>query len=409
MPHVFASAHITKTFTFDGTNLLYGKFPRVDVKNLRHLLVRGSGCVVRGYCMPKAWFQAQCAHYGLPTSGTLAALRNHLELFVTSPLPQVPRDLVILEKQKRNEYASAVAALSLKNDVTADQSRDKTDKTEEWIASELLDNASGAELNIPAQTAEPFAESHSAPTTKSPRKLSLPRAKIIAVAKFQKSVRWDPALAESALQEIRIRMGPAEPSSETDTDSEVESDRFTSSRVGMLAPQFARRSLACWPPRNLVPLTADVVSGRWELSVTSHTVSPLPMPWRTASSKWLKGDMNVQLSGDGRSLTGEFVFLGLDGKFKSRKCHLRDDGIGAWVQFVAQMPIATTKPIRYQGHKEHSLTFGPSETQYGYLRFYGGNRVGGMLRCRKYGKLEFGGIRRDGPVDMVSDWKSFVE
>ncbi|CAE6387038.1 unnamed protein product [Rhizoctonia solani] len=412
--HLFASAHITSSFTFDGANLLYANFPRTDAKELRYLLVRGSGYVVRGGHMPKSWFQAQCAHYGLPTRGTLAALRNQLELFLANPLPQVPKGLIVLEKQKRDAYASVLTSVSSQQNTLANQPKDEPEQTEERISPETLVKAGETQRDIPIQTTSPLADktrpcSSPIATTEPPKKLSLPWAKIAAVARFKKSVRWDPVLAENAFQEIKLRMGRPKPTSDTDTDSEVEDDPFTSNNFQPLAPPLSRRSFASRVPRNIVPFTADVVSGQWDLCVTGHNVSPLPAPWKNVSSKWLKGDMNVQLSGDGRSLTGEFALLGLDGKFKSRKSELRDDGISTWIGFVAQMPIATTKPIRYQGHKEHKLTFGPSETQYGYLRFYGSNRVRGMLRCRKYGRLEFDGIRKCGPVDMVLDWKSFVE
>ncbi|KDN49124.1 hypothetical protein RSAG8_02477, partial [Rhizoctonia solani AG-8 WAC10335] len=415
MPYVLAPTHVTNVFTFDGTTLLYANFPRTPVKDLRHLLARGSGYVVRGRRMPKSWFQAQCAHYGLPTSGTLAALRNQLVLFLAGPLPQVPRGLVTLEKRKRDEHAMATAPSLLQEELPMDQPRDENDQTGECALFEVPINENQippARNPVPTQTIQPLADKTnlcSTPVAKAPRKPCLPRAKLFALAKFKKSVRWDPVLAENALQDIKFRMGRPEPSSWTDSESDGEEDSFRSSHFGAFAPLSSRHSVARWPPRNFVPFTADVASGRWELRVTCHTMSPLPAPWRTASSKWLKGDMNVQLAGDGRSLTGEFALLGLDGQFKSRKCDLRADGIGAWVRFVAQMPIATVKPLRDQGYKEHNLTFGPSESQYGYLRFYGGNKVGGMLRCRKYGRLEFTGVRVGGPIDMTSDWRTFIE
>ncbi|CAE6440911.1 unnamed protein product [Rhizoctonia solani] len=408
MSHVLAHTHAAHTFAFDGTNLLYANFPRTPVEDLRHLLARGSGYVVRGNCMPKSWFQAQCAHYGLSTSGTLAALRNQLDVFLARPLPQVPRGLIVLEKQKRDEHALVATPITLEGESSVGKQKVETDETKDRVSSE----APPVQHPVPEQVAQPLVDKTdlcSIPVATTPKKPSFPRAKVAAVARFKKSVRWDPVLAENALQEIKLRMGWPEPTSGTDTESDDEDNSFRSDDLRGFAPWSSRQSVARWPPNNFVPFTSDVVSGRWELRVTCHTMPSLPAPWHTASLKWLKGDMNVQLSGDGRSLTGEFALLGLDGMFKSRKCDLRADGIGAWVRFVAQMPIATAKPLRGQGHKEHNLTFGPSETQYGYLRFYGGNRVGGMLRCRKYGKLEFTGIRIDGPVDMASDWKSFIE
>ncbi|CAE6476069.1 unnamed protein product [Rhizoctonia solani] len=414
MPYVLSSTHLY-TFTFDGTDLLYANFPRVPVKDLRHLLARGSGYVVRGQRMPKLWFQAQCAHYGLPTNGTLAALRNQLDTFLAKPLPQIPRSLFILEKQKRDEHALATFPMLLQEELPMGQLQDeRNEQTDDCVPSGTTNGGSCPPTQHPVltQAIQPLADKTNLSSTSvapPPKKLSLPWAKVAAVAKFKKSVRWDPVLAENALQEIKLRMGRPEPTSGTDTESDSEDDSPRSSRFGVFAPRASRYSSTRWPPRNLVPFTADVVSGRWELRVTCHNMAPLPAPWRAVSSKWLKGDMNVQLAGDGQSLAGEFALLGLDGKFKSRKCDLRANGIGAWVRFVAQMPIATTKPLRGQGHKEYGLTFGPSETQYGYLRFYGGNKVGGMLRCREYGRLEFTGTRVDGPTSMTSKWSNFIE
>ncbi|CAE6489773.1 unnamed protein product [Rhizoctonia solani] len=405
MAHILVPTPTTSVFTFDGTNILYANFPRVSVEDLRYLLKRGSGYVVRGQCMPKSWFQAQCAHYGLPTSGTLAALRNQLDLFLAGRLPQVPRGLIILEKRKREEHAAATAPSLLEEELPIECLPDENDQTREGVS---IDKIQAPPPQDPVQPLSDKTNIHSTQAA-TPRKPSFPRAKLVALAKFKKSIRWDPVLAENALQEIKLRMGRPEPNSGTDTESDDEEESFGSSHSVGFNHWSTRRSAARLPLRNLVAFTEDLVSGRWELRVTCHTMSPLPAPWRTASSKWLKGDMNVQLAGDGRSLSGEFALLGLDGKFKSRRCDLRADGISAWIRFVAQMPIATAKPLRDQGHKEHSLTFGPSWSQYGYLRFYGGNQVGGMLRCRKYGKLEFTGIRVGGPVDMASEWGSFVE
>ncbi|KAH7338951.1 hypothetical protein B0J17DRAFT_628316 [Rhizoctonia solani] len=415
MSYVPSSTHFY-TFTFDGTNLLYANFPRTPVEDLRHLLARGSGYVVRGQRMPKSWFQAQCAHYGLPISGTLAALRNQLEQFLAKPLPQVPRSLVILEKRKRDEHDLATFPMLLQEEIPMDQPQtEHNEQTRDHVPSDITINEDSSTLPqrpVLTQAIQPLVDTTNLcpnSVATAPKKPSIPWVKLAAVTKFKKSVRWDPALAENALREIKLRMGRPEPTSGTDTESDDESDSYRSNNFGLFAPRPSRNLLARWPPRNLVPFTADVVSGQWELRVTCHNVAPLPAPWRTVSSKWLKGDMNVQLAGDGQSLAGEFALLGLDGKFKSRKCDLRADGIGAWVRFVAQMPIATTRPLRGQGHKEHGLTFGPSESQYGYLRFYGGNRVAGMLRCREYGKLDFTGVRVDGPVDMASKWSNFIE
>jgi len=116
--------------------------------------------------------------------------------------------------------------------------------------------------------------------------------------------------------------------------------------------------------------------------------------------------MNVHLSADGRSLAAEFALLGVDGVIKSRKFEPRRNGVCAWVKFVARMPITTAERPGGVG-LYHSCVFGPSEMQYGYMRF-SGEKVRGMLRCRRYGKLEFAGERVGGPMAMRSSWEDFV-
>lgn len=222
------------------------------------------------------------------------------------------------------------------------------------------------------------------------------------VVHLNKSVRWDPEL--EALEEIKLRMGfPEESDTETESDYGDSSscysvDEFTppglcSSPVALTYASLARHN----------QLAADVISGRWTLRVTCHNILPLPGPWRSASSTWLNGDMNVHLSTDSRSLSAEFALLGMHGVIKSRKFEPRKDGVCAWVKFVAEMPITTG-----DGGRDHACVFGPSEMQYGYVRFGGDGKVRGMLRCRQYGRLEFSGTRMGKPVAMRSSWDDFV-
>jgi hypothetical protein len=53
---------------------------------------------------PKKWFQAQCAHYGLPTKGYVPVLRVQLDTFLASPTAHVPEALAQLEAEKDDEY-----------------------------------------------------------------------------------------------------------------------------------------------------------------------------------------------------------------------------------------------------------------------------------------------------------------
>jgi hypothetical protein len=353
-------------------------------------------------------------YYGLPSQGTLAALRHQLDKFLAGPAPRVPEHIILLEREKRDKYSGTTAGADPQPDLSNIQTQEKHELVEVKVLEhpdECENSRKECTPEEPASPPEPLADkTNHGPTpaaTHSPKKRIMPWAKLAAVSQFSKSIRSD-----RALQQIKLMMGRPEPTGYNGTDTESDDDNvssFTSDGRGGAAAWTSYHSFVRRLPRSIVPFTDDVVSGRWELRVTCHTMPPLPAPWRVASSKWLRGDMNIHLSGSGRSMTAEFALLGIEGMFKSRKCDLREGGICAWIRFVAQMPITTAKRGRQCGEREHNLVFGPSETQYGYLRFHGGNKVGGMLRCRKYGRLEFTGFRVGGPVDMVSKWGSFVE
>lgn len=448
------------------------------------------------------WFQAQCAHYGLSTHGTLAALRNQLDVALESGGLGMPEEIKRAEWMERGsgpcevcerrnaakEEAKAVPvvapeppaaksskdaapapppapqrkALSVKTNipttasfrskyetslfgaenktVLADSNKLPVGPAQDPVVSPISprgilvgrSNAPPAlnvskygaslreEENKPVQVvADPnrlTANQNPVLSPISPRgilvvKSNAPSTPKVSkfnpgfpgVAHLSKSVRWDPEL--EALEEIKLRMGFPEQESDTETESDYGDSSSASDSVDEFVPALSSSPLSL-PYASLArhnQLGEDVVSGRWSLRVTCHTMLPLPGPWRAASSNWLMGDLNVLLSSDGRSLSAEFALLGMDGVIKSRKFEPRREGVCAWVKFVAQMPIITE-----DGRRKHACVFGPSEMQYGYLRFGGDGKVRGMLRCRRYGRLEFAGARVGRPIAMRSSWEDFV-
>ncbi|KAF8600863.1 hypothetical protein BDV93DRAFT_608445 [Ceratobasidium sp. AG-I] len=512
MSRTSATTHTHTTaangFAWANGTLLYAGVPRVSPSELRRLLGRGSGFVVRGTQKPKVWFQAQCAHYGLPTHGTLAALRNHLDRALEEGGLGVPEEIKRPERiepengpcgvcEKRN--AAKVAeqktkqtvgrtniqaipaitrenpvaksarnplsprkALTVKTDILSmlqarskhtvalpgmaenkaagfavlkDSNRLTPKRTQDPVLSPVSPRGIlVARSNVPStpkvfnydkglhREAESKAPSVAIVTDSS--KLMVknvqdptlspvsPRGILVLNSKFDtslsgavhlsKSVRWDPEL--EALEEIKLRMGFPEAS-----DTETESDYGDSSScysVDEFTPPGLCSSPVALSYASLTKhnqLQADTISGMWSLRVTCHNILPLPGPWRSASSTWLKGDMNVLLSADARSLSAEFALLGMHGVIKSRKFEPRKDGVHAWVKFVARMPITTG-----EGGRDHACVFGPSEMQYGYVRFGGNGKVRGMLRCRQYGRIEFAGTREGRPITMRSSWDDFV-
>jgi hypothetical protein len=353
---------------------------------------------------PKLWFQAQCAHYGLSTQGTLAMLRAQLEKSLASFRTRMQERSERLEKERaglERKSRKMVQKPAQKVQMAAIQSTVNITSTAE---PESFHN--GARI-LQSDAVSGVCKSNAAEIFIPPPK-DLP-----TTVSFVKSVQWDPEI--EALDKIKLRMKLQEPnSSGTDTESDSENSISASeSRAvfpppGLPSPLYHLPSLQPRTNRAQAPrMEEDVVSGRWALQVTCHTMRPLPTPWRTASSSWLRGDMNVHLAPDRRSLTAEFALLGLDGVIKSRKFEPRGKGVCAWVRFVAQMPITTAEEPGAMG-TEHNCMFGPSEMQYGYLRFHGDGRIKGMLRCRRYGRLEFEGVRVGEPKLMCAKWGNFA-
>ncbi|KAG9102884.1 hypothetical protein FRC06_000878 [Ceratobasidium sp. 370] len=389
-------AYTNERFTVQGDTLLYAGIPRVPIDELQILLSRGSGQVVRKGQRSKIWFQAQCAHYGLPTSGTLAMLRLHLEKSLESFQERMR------EKAERGE-----------------KQRLAMEKKSEAIRSPAVRRLRSGSISLQKYTgAVTVLRSPPEIPTSDPILNSIPpRASLPTISSVIKPARRNSEL--KALERVKLSMKFPE-SNSSGTDTESEGDNSFSNSLSVSEPQATfpppglPSPLFCLDPvqprRNraqALTLEDDVVSGRWALHVTCSTMAPLPAPWRAASSKWLRGDMNVHISRNRRALNAEFALFGMDGIIKSRKFESRGEEVCTWVRFAAQMPVTTAERPGDVGLQD-TCVFGPSEMQYGYLRFHGEGKIKGMLRCRKYGRLEFEGVRIGPARPMVARWSDFV-
>ncbi|KAG9116811.1 hypothetical protein FRC07_007439, partial [Ceratobasidium sp. 392] len=355
-------ACVNERFTVQDDILLYAGIPRVPIDELHRLLSRGSGYVVRNGQRSKTWFQAQCAHYGLPTDGTLAMLRLHLEKSLESfqermreKAERVEKERLAMERKSRYP-TEAIRSPAVRRPHSGSVSSQK------YVAPAIL------------QTQPQVPSSNAAKDT------ILPRASLPIIGSVAKPIRRNSEI--KAFQQVKFNMKFPEPnSSGTDTESEGDNS-FSASETGAIYPPPGLSSpLFCPNPsrargsRAQAPqLEQDVASGRWALHVTCSTMAPLPAPWRAASSKWLRGDMDVHLSRNRRAITAEFALFGMDGIIKSRKLEPRGEGVCAWVRFVAQMPVTTAEKPGEVG-LEDKCVFGPSEMQYGYLRFQEEGRI----------------------------------
>ncbi|KAG9095066.1 hypothetical protein FS749_011161 [Ceratobasidium sp. UAMH 11750] len=386
-------AYANERFTVRGDTLLYAGIPRVPIDELQNLLSRGSGHVVRNGQRSKIWFQAQCAHYGLPTSGTLAMLRLHLEKSLESFQERMREKAERGEKQRlaMERKSEAICSPTIRRPHSGSISSQKCSLT-------ALQSPSVVPMSNPTRSILP------------------PRTSLPTISSIAKPARRNSEL--KALKQVKLSLKFPEPNS-SDTDTESEGDSLFSNSSSVSGPQSTSPPDLLSPLFRLDPfrprgnraqalqLENDVVSGRWALHVTCSTMAPLPAPWRAASSKWLRGDMNVHLSRNRRALDAEFALFGMDGIIKSRKFEPHGEGVCAWVRFAAQMPVTTTERSGDIGIDD-TCVFGPSEMQYGYLRFYEAGRIRGMLRCRKYGRLEFEGVRIGQARPMLAKWSDFM-
>ncbi|KAG8763344.1 hypothetical protein FRC12_008610 [Ceratobasidium sp. 428] len=385
-------ARVSERFTVQGDTLLYAGIPRVPIDELHGLLSRGSGCVVRKGQRPKPWFQAQCAHYGLPADGTIAMLRLHLEKSLESFQERMREKAERVEKER--------LAMEKKSRPLAEAIRSPT------IRRPHSGSVSLQKFTVPAAALQSRPEVPIPNVAKVP---APPRTSLPIMSSATKPARRNSEL--KAFERVKLSMKFSEPnSSGTDTESEGDNSFSASENgttfppPGLSSPLFSRDPSL--PRRNraqALQLEDDVVSGRWALHVTCNTMHPLPAPWRAASSKWLRGDMDVHLSDNRRALTADFSLFGMDGIIKSRKFERHGEAVCAWVKFVAQMPD-TSIDTETSGD---NIVLGPSEMQYGYLKFYNEGKIRGMLRCRRYGWLEFKGVRIGQPRPLVAKWSDF--
>ncbi|KAG8740008.1 hypothetical protein FRC10_004848 [Ceratobasidium sp. 414] len=453
-------------FTCQGNGLLYEEIPRIPVEELRVLLSSGAGQVLaENRKEPKKWFQAQCAHYGLPTKGVVANLRGQLDTFVTSPTAHVPEDLARLETEKNEEYK----ALNERIKSLTSRARSPTPgRTRRVTMSNIPGPEPAASQASPSGASTPRSRTTSqAVQPRARTKSAEPEPEPPAPAKRG---RGRPRKSEPVLQ---THKQPAqtntlnlaspsskrpEPPSQTDSVASVYSelgdevmealdeiengidflgtDADGDSQMNPLAPrpasppppqaspalpQTPRRphdNSVMSPSKNSPKSTLqrDVISGMWSLRVVGHTMlhPASPRESRLASaSTGASGTMNLHLAEDKRSLLGEFSLLGMDGVIRSKTLEGRIDGAYARLMFVGQMAIENG------GGKDGETTnrvLGPSSSQSGYLRFSDGRKgtdgrftLKGALQGEGYGKVDFEGVRAGEEQELCVNWDDFVD
>ncbi|CUA76379.1 hypothetical protein RSOLAG22IIIB_06242 [Rhizoctonia solani] len=425
-------------FTCQGNGLMYENITRVPIDELRQLLAAGSGQTLAGNRKEsKKWFQAQCAHYGLPVKGVIAALRAQLDTFVTSPAASVPEDILELEAEKNKEYKE----LNEKIKTITSRARSPTPGRTRRVT-------------ITSPTPPP----QEPPSTKTPRSRTVSAGPSSAVHSPSadpetqpepvKRGRGRPRKSEPAPMADRTNTADAsptapkpdkgkavatrksfprpEPPSQTDSiistyselDDEVmevlddieegfefmQKDRDGDSQMSSLPspprppvslpePRTPRRTQPATmsSPHGHSPrstLERDVVSGAWSLRI----VNPSKQTMGDQQAADSKGTMNLHLAEDKRSLIGEFSLLGMDGVLQSRTLEGRIDGAYARLTFVGQAAANNSQ--------SSNKVFGPSSSQSGYLRFNDGRKASdgkftlkGALQGGTLGKVDFEGVR----------------
>ncbi|CAE6522993.1 unnamed protein product [Rhizoctonia solani] len=438
-------------FTCQGKGLMYENIHRIPIDELRKLLAGGSGQTLAGDRKEsKKWFQAQCAHYGLSTKGTIASLRMQLNDFTMSSTARVPEEILKLESEKNDEY--------------------------EALSQQIKAMTSRARSPTPVRTRRVTMASPT-PPTQDPSSANTPRSRTTSAG--PSSVVRTPG-ADSETQPIPVRRGrgrprksePApmvdrtntadvpptvtksdkgkgvafttaskttfrpDPPSQTDsvmsTYSELDDelvDALDDIEEGfefmekdgdgdsqMNAPPSPPRPSVPLPepitPRRTQPialssphghsprstLERDVISGTWSLRIVSPSK-------QVAHSM---GTMNLHLAEDRRSLVGEFNLLGMDGVLQSRTLEGRVDGAYARLSYVGQ----TTNNNSQTSNK----VFGPSSNQSGYLRFNDGRKAGdgnftlkGALQGGIFGKVDFEGVREGEEQPLCVAWDDFID
>ncbi|QRV80247.1 hypothetical protein RhiJN_08262 [Ceratobasidium sp. AG-Ba] len=465
LPPINAGDH----FTCQGNGLLYDGVPRIPVDELRTLIGGGSGQTLAGNRKePKKWFQAQCAHYGLPTKGVVAVLRAQLDDLVASPAARVPDDIAQLETEQNGEYTKLnervrglttraqspapgrTRRVTMSNVPKPQPTSSETPATSGAPRSRTKSLAPSSQA--PEKDAEPDPSAQVPPKRGRgrPRKSAPPsqsatqpeqtngREKQATLA-IPSSKRPDPPSQQdsvaSAYSELddefiealdEVEKGIELMDTDADGDSQMNPPAPSPSppvpaRTIPDAPQTPRHrhNPSVMSPSKGSPkstLERDVVSGMWSLRITSHNTPHLIRPQQYRSSntdKGLKGTMNLHLAEDKKSLIGEFSLLGMDGVVQSKTLEGRVDGAYARLLFVGQMTIL--KEGANQGETVNRV-LGPSPSQSGYLRFTDVRKGGdgrfmlkGTIQGEGYGKVDFEGVREGDEQDMCANWDDFVD
>ncbi|KAH7338952.1 hypothetical protein B0J17DRAFT_659273 [Rhizoctonia solani] len=439
-------------FTCQGKGLMYESIPRVPVDELRKHLAGGSGqTLAGGLKVSKKWFQAQCAHYGLPTTGIVAHLRMELDDFITSPTASVPEDILKLEFDKNDEYK----ALSEQIKTITSRARSPTPRRTRRVT--MANPATPPTQELPSANTPRSRTISAGPSSTVRAPSTNPETQPVPV----KRGRGRPRKSEPAPIVDRANTADVPPAvtkpdkgkgvafttgsktiSRPDPPSQTDSVMSTYSELDdelvevlddieegfefmekdgdgdsqMNAPPSPSRPSVSLPeprtPRRTQPTTMssphghsprstlerDVVSGTWSLRI----VGPLK---QVADNI---GTMNLHLAEDRRSLVGEFSLLGMDGVLQSRTLEGRVDGAYARLSYVGQ---ATTN-----NSQTSNKVFGPSSAQSGYLRFNDGRKAGdgnftlkGALQGGIFGKVDFEGVREGEEQPLCAAWDDFVD
>lgn len=442
-------------FTCQGNGLLYEDISRIPIDELRRLLSSGSGQIITGNRKEyvhirsrptnpptltpphrsKKWFQAQCAHYGLPTKGVVATLRSNLDTFLASPSAQVPPELAQLEVEKNDEYKALNEKIksitSRARSPTPGRTRRVTLSNELGVGSQApgsqltaprLRTASAAERprerteNIePEEEPLPVKRGRGRPRKSEPAPAVYRRDSSATSTERVQPVQNGKGKGKKKEELLVASGGPVHPGLPSQADSTVSGYSELDDRLiedldeiekgidmletdpdgdsQMNPPPSPPRIQASLPPPPQTPkrpqhvstitpsgrspkstLERDVVSGMWTLRIVANT-DPVPTSPRRSSVIGLGGSMNLHLAEDKRSLVGEFSLLGMDGVVQSRTLEGRVDGAYARLSFVGQTTIQNLKGKGKGPETEGAnRVYGPSSSQSGYLRFTDGRK-----------------------------------
>ncbi|KAG8697749.1 hypothetical protein FRC09_007660 [Ceratobasidium sp. 395] len=457
-------------FTCQGNGLLYEELPRIPIEELRALLADGSGQALAGNRKEsKKWFQAQCAHYGLPTKGVVANLRTQLDTFLASPTAHLPQTLAQLEVEKNEEYKALnehiksmtsrarsptpgrARRVTMSNvpgpDPALSQAPHSGDQTPrsrtKSLAAQPQTHTKGIEPDSEPQAPvkrgrgrprksepAPQAQKQTGQKDEQPRQINLASS---SSKRPEPPSQTDSAVSvyselDDEVMEVLDEIENGIDLLETDADGDSQMnplDPHPSSppptRSPPAPPQTPRRShdnSVMSPSKNSPKSTLerDVVSGMWSLRIVGYTTlhaTSAKIGQLANARTGNGGTMNLHLAEDKRSLQGEVSLLGMDGVVQSKTLEGRIDGAYARLLFVGQMATENGKG------KEGEVTnrvLGPSASQSGYLRFSDGRKgidgrftLKGALHGEGYGKVDFEGVRVGDEQDLCARWDDFVD